>query len=146
MFVFGFCWLFLCCSTVIFVIPVYPKIMSTTFFFSFFGCPPIHWCGFDKRRKFVNYFDQACVIWKACCIMRRQNECGGPLHTSLWIRVWVLCVKVAFRTGDYKQQVIFIGGLTDGFFATEWVDVHHIIPSKGEYTSNGRCWSDRHHF
>ncbi|KAL5995873.1 hypothetical protein ACLOJK_025945 [Asimina triloba] len=26
---------------------------------------------------------------------------------------------VAFKTGEYKQQVIFIGGLTDGFLATD---------------------------
>ena len=32
-----------------------------------------------------------------------------------------LIVQVAFKTGDYKQQVIFIGGLTDGFLATEYV-------------------------
>ncbi|KZV55422.1 hypothetical protein F511_40088 [Dorcoceras hygrometricum] len=29
-------------------------------------------------------------------------------------------IQVAFKTGDYKQQVIFIGGLTDGFLATEY--------------------------
>jgi triacylglycerol esterase/lipase EstA (alpha/beta hydrolase family) len=28
---------------------------------------------------------------------------------------------VAFRTGDFKQQVIFIGGLTDGLLATDYV-------------------------
>nr|POE60084.1 hypothetical protein CFP56_68490 [Quercus suber] len=28
-------------------------------------------------------------------------------------------IQVAFKTGDYKQQVIFIGGLTDGFLATD---------------------------
>lgn len=28
-------------------------------------------------------------------------------------------MQVAFKTGDYKQQVVFIGGLTDGFLATE---------------------------
>ena len=34
----------------------------------------------------------------------------------------MFCVmQVAFRTGDYKQQVIFIGGLGDGFMATEYV-------------------------
>ena len=32
-----------------------------------------------------------------------------------------LIVQVAFKTGDYKQQVIFIGGLTDGFLTTEYV-------------------------
>lgn len=29
-------------------------------------------------------------------------------------------MQVAFKTGEYKQQVIFIGGLTDGFLATEY--------------------------
>lgn len=33
----------------------------------------------------------------------------------------LLLVQVAFKTGDYKQQVIFIGGLTDGFLATQYV-------------------------
>jgi len=32
-------------------------------------------------------------------------------------------VQVAFQTGDYKQQVIFIGGLGDGFMATEYVQL-----------------------
>lgn len=31
-------------------------------------------------------------------------------------------VQVAFKTGDFKQQVIFIGGLTDGFLATEYLE------------------------
>ncbi|KAJ7522018.1 hypothetical protein O6H91_19G079200 [Diphasiastrum complanatum] len=31
-------------------------------------------------------------------------------------------VQVAFRTGDFKKQVIMLGGLTDGFFATEYVE------------------------
>ena len=26
-----------------------------------------------RNGEFVNYFDQACAIWEACCIMRRQN-------------------------------------------------------------------------
>ncbi|KAH9572141.1 hypothetical protein CY35_02G130900 [Sphagnum magellanicum] len=30
-------------------------------------------------------------------------------------------IQVAFRTGDFKQQVIFIGGLTDGLLATDYV-------------------------
>uniref|UniRef100_A0A7C9A8C9 Uncharacterized protein n=1 Tax=Opuntia streptacantha TaxID=393608 RepID=A0A7C9A8C9_OPUST len=30
--------------------------------------------------------------------------------------------QVAFQTGDYKQQVIFIGGLGDGFMATEYLE------------------------
>lgn len=36
-------------------------------------------------------------------------------------------LQVAFKTGDYKQQVIFIGGLTDGFMATEYV-VMRVFP------------------
>ncbi|XP_058077793.1 UPF0613 protein PB24D3.06c isoform X2 [Magnolia sinica] len=31
-------------------------------------------------------------------------------------------IQVAFKTGDFKQQVIFIGGLTDGFLATEYLE------------------------
>lgn len=31
-------------------------------------------------------------------------------------------IQVAFKTGDYKQQVVFIGGLTDGFLATEYLE------------------------
>ncbi|XP_068663336.1 UPF0613 protein PB24D3.06c-like isoform X2 [Aristolochia californica] len=30
--------------------------------------------------------------------------------------------QVAFRTGYFQQQVIFIGGLTDGFLATEYLE------------------------
>lgn len=30
--------------------------------------------------------------------------------------------QVAFKTGNYRQQVIFIGGLTDGFIATEYLE------------------------
>nr|XP_016512076.1 PREDICTED: uncharacterized protein LOC107829146 isoform X2 [Nicotiana tabacum] len=31
-------------------------------------------------------------------------------------------IQVAFKTGDYKQQAIFIGGLTDGFLATDYLE------------------------
>ncbi|XP_076892123.1 UPF0613 protein PB24D3.06c-like [Bidens hawaiensis] len=31
-------------------------------------------------------------------------------------------IQVAFKTGDYKQHVVFIGGLTDGFLATEYLE------------------------
>ncbi|XP_022861783.1 UPF0613 protein PB24D3.06c [Olea europaea var. sylvestris] len=31
-------------------------------------------------------------------------------------------IQVAFKTGDYKQQVIFIGGLMDGFLASEYLE------------------------
>lgn len=33
----------------------------------------------------------------------------------------IMAKQVAFKTGEHKQQVIFIGGLTDGFLATEYV-------------------------
>lgn len=37
-------------------------------------------------------------------------------------------LQVAFKTGDYKQQVIFIGGLTDGLLATEYVASLSLFP------------------
>ena len=40
---------------------------------------------------------------------------------SLMYMAFLFYVQVAFKTGDYKQEVIFIGGLTDGFLATEYV-------------------------
>ncbi|KAK8299814.1 hypothetical protein V6Z11_D05G343300 [Gossypium hirsutum] len=44
-----------------------------------------------------------------------QGQFGCPgLHFSTLV--------VAFKTGDYKQQVIFIGGLTDGFLATDYLE------------------------
>ena len=39
----------------------------------------------------------------------------------LMYMAFLFSVQVAFKTGDYKQQVIFIGGLTDGFLAIEYV-------------------------
>ncbi|KAK8643583.1 hypothetical protein V6N13_012871 [Hibiscus sabdariffa] len=36
-------------------------------------------------------------------------------------------IQVAFKTGDYKQQVIFIGGLTDGFLATKYLEPLAIV-------------------
>ncbi|KAM7466671.1 hypothetical protein LguiB_014233 [Lonicera macranthoides] len=38
-------------------------------------------------------------------------------------------IQVAFKTGDYKQHVIFIGGLTDGFLATDYT--HSRSPPAG---------------
>ncbi|XP_057744923.1 UPF0613 protein PB24D3.06c [Arachis stenosperma] len=32
-------------------------------------------------------------------------------------------IQVAFKTGDYKRQVVFIGGLTDGFLATPYLEL-----------------------
>ncbi|XP_020526886.1 UPF0613 protein PB24D3.06c [Amborella trichopoda] len=31
-------------------------------------------------------------------------------------------IQVAFKTGDFKQQVIFMGGLTDGLLATDYLE------------------------
>lgn len=39
-------------------------------------------------------------------------------------------MKVAFKTGNYKQQVVFIGGLTDGFLATECVLFPRSMPAE----------------
>ncbi|GMH28463.1 hypothetical protein Nepgr_030306 [Nepenthes gracilis] len=47
----------------------------------------------------------------------RKNQFRGVLF-----KYGPKSTQVAFRTGDYKQQVIFIGGLTDGFMATEYLE------------------------
>lgn len=46
------------------------------------------------------------------------------MHSILCRLPAVNFLQVAFKTGDYKQQVIFIGGLTDGFLATEYVSYY----------------------
>ncbi|XP_052207732.1 UPF0613 protein PB24D3.06c-like [Diospyros lotus] len=43
-------------------------------------------------------------------------------------------IQVAFKTGDYKQQVIFIGGLTDGFLATEYLEPLAIALDKEKWS------------
>ncbi|KAF5738610.1 UPF0613 protein [Tripterygium wilfordii] len=43
-------------------------------------------------------------------------------------------VNVAFKTGDYKQQVIFIGGLTDGFLATDYLEPLAIALDKEKWS------------
>ncbi|KAJ7954958.1 UPF0613 protein PB24D3.06c-like [Quillaja saponaria] len=47
----------------------------------------------------------------------RKNQFRGVLF-----KYGPKSIQVAFKTGDYKQQVIFIGGLTDGFMATEYLE------------------------
>ncbi|KAL9233099.1 hypothetical protein vseg_008137 [Gypsophila vaccaria] len=47
----------------------------------------------------------------------KKNQLRGVLF-----RYGPKSIQVAFKTGDYKQQVIFIGGLTDGFMATEYLE------------------------
>ncbi|ONI28607.1 hypothetical protein PRUPE_1G151200 [Prunus persica] len=41
---------------------------------------------------------------------------------------------VAFKTGDYRQQVIFIGGLTDGFLATDYLEPLAIALDKEKWS------------
>lgn len=43
-------------------------------------------------------------------------------------------IQVAFKTGDYKQQVIFIGGLTDGFLATQYLEPLAIALDKEKWS------------
>lgn len=43
-------------------------------------------------------------------------------------------VQVAFKTGDFKQQVIFIGGLTDGFLATDYLEPLAIALDKEKWS------------
>lgn len=52
---------------------------------------------------------------------------GGPVNRKNQFRGVLFKygpkpVQVAFKTGNYKQQVIFIGGLTDGFLATNYLE------------------------
>lgn len=43
-------------------------------------------------------------------------------------------IQVAFKTGEYKQQVIFIGGLTDGFLATDYLEPLAIALDKEKWS------------
>ncbi|CAI0560015.1 unnamed protein product [Linum tenue] len=43
-------------------------------------------------------------------------------------------IQVAFKTGEHKQQVIFIGGLTDGFLATEYLEPLAIALDKEKWS------------
>lgn len=43
-------------------------------------------------------------------------------------------IQVAFKIGDYRQQVIFIGGLTDGFLATEYLEPLAIALEKEKWS------------
>ncbi|KAJ4956417.1 hypothetical protein NE237_013200 [Protea cynaroides] len=46
----------------------------------------------------------------------RKNHLRGVLF-----KYGPKAAQVAFKTGEFKRQVIFIGGLTDGFLATEYL-------------------------
>ncbi|WOH16000.1 hypothetical protein DCAR_0935549 [Daucus carota subsp. sativus] len=43
-------------------------------------------------------------------------------------------IQVAFKTGDYKQQAIFVGGLTDGFLATDYLEPLAIALDKEKWS------------
>ncbi|PIA24810.1 hypothetical protein AQUCO_23700001v1 [Aquilegia coerulea] len=47
----------------------------------------------------------------------RKNQFRGSLF-----KYGSKSIQVAFKTGDFRRQVIFIGGLTDGFLATEYLE------------------------
>ncbi|XP_043696738.1 UPF0613 protein PB24D3.06c-like [Telopea speciosissima] len=51
-----------------------------------------------------------------CGSVTRKNHLRGVLF-----KYGPKPAQVAFKTGEFKQQVIFIGGLTDGFLATEYL-------------------------
>lgn len=43
-------------------------------------------------------------------------------------------IQVAFKTGDHQKQVIFIGGLTDGFLGTEYLEPLAIALDKEKWS------------
>nr|XP_043628171.1 UPF0613 protein PB24D3.06c [Erigeron canadensis] len=49
--------------------------------------------------------------------INRKNQFRGVMF-----KYGPKAIQVAFKTGNYKQQVVFIGGLTDGFLATEYLE------------------------
>ncbi|ONK78126.1 uncharacterized protein A4U43_C02F14620 [Asparagus officinalis] len=51
----------------------------------------------------------------------QANPIAGELRGVL-LKYGPKPAQVAFRTGDFNQQVIFIGGLTDGLLATEYLE------------------------
>ncbi|PHU30513.1 hypothetical protein BC332_02606 [Capsicum chinense] len=64
---------------------------------------------------------------------------GGPITTKkqflgVMFKYGPKSVQVAFKTGDYKQQVIFIGGLTDGFLATDYLEPLAIALDKEKWS------------
>ncbi|KAF7144561.1 hypothetical protein RHSIM_Rhsim04G0207200 [Rhododendron simsii] len=66
-------------------------------------------------------------------------DVGGPVNRKKQFRGVMFKygpkpIQVAFKTGDYKQQVIFIGGLTDGFLATEYLEPLAIALDKEKWS------------
>ncbi|XP_010546831.1 PREDICTED: UPF0613 protein PB24D3.06c isoform X2 [Tarenaya hassleriana] len=68
-----------------------------------------------------------------------SGDYGGPVQGKNQFRGVLFKygpkpIQVAFKTGDYKQQVIFIGGLTDGFLATEYLETLAIALDKEKWS------------
>ncbi|GAA0139037.1 hypothetical protein LIER_00663 [Lithospermum erythrorhizon] len=64
---------------------------------------------------------------------------GGPIKENHQFRGVMFKygnnpIQVAFKTGDYRQQVIFIGGLTDGFLATDYLEPLAIALDKEKWS------------
>ncbi|XP_047147146.1 UPF0613 protein PB24D3.06c-like [Vigna umbellata] len=56
-----------------------------------------------------------------------STDSGGPVvrrnqFRGVLFKYGPKSIQVAFKTGDFKRQVIFIGGLTDGFLATSYLE------------------------
>ncbi|KAI5650599.1 hypothetical protein M9H77_36604 [Catharanthus roseus] len=67
------------------------------------------------------------------------GDLGGPVNKrnqllGAMFKYGPKSVQVAFKTGDYKQQVIFIGGLTDGFLATQYLEPLAIALDKEKWS------------
>ncbi|CAF2341318.1 hypothetical protein HID58_038925 [Brassica napus] len=64
---------------------------------------------------------------------------GGPIKGKNQFRGVLFkygpkSIQVAFKTGEYKQQVIFIGGLTDGLLATDYLEPLAIALDKEKWS------------
>ncbi|KAF3657476.1 hypothetical protein FXO38_13671 [Capsicum annuum] len=82
-----------------------------------------HWKTFQK--------EMIAAIWDAMIYHIRRARNWGLFKG---ITLQAIDVDVAFKTGDYKQQVIFIGGLTDGFLATDYLEPLAIALDKEKWS------------
>ncbi|KAF8087959.1 hypothetical protein N665_0558s0010 [Sinapis alba] len=68
-----------------------------------------------------------------------SGDHGGPIKGKNQFRGVLFkygpkSIQVAFKTGEYKQQVIFIGGLTDGLLATDYLEPLAIALDKEKWS------------
>ncbi|ESQ41913.1 hypothetical protein EUTSA_v10013904mg [Eutrema salsugineum] len=68
-----------------------------------------------------------------------SGDYGGPIKGKNQFRGVLFKygpkpIQVAFKTGEYKQQVIFIGGLTDGLLATDYLEPLAIALDKEKWS------------